>query len=217
MSLPLAQTFTAGDTDYVAKLQTLSTGVDSLYSSFQASLAGGSFGDTSASSNSVAAGSKTFTVSSGKSFLPGMPLMIARTSAPSTTYMYGLVTSYSGTTLIVSVSTILGSGTYTDWTISLVGLPGGILPSTAKTTSFTAVAGNCYIIDGNSIVVTLPTTASLGDTITFVAGNSTFTGFSVGRNGLKIMGLAEDMTVDITFFPFTLRYYDATNGWRFAK
>jgi len=38
--------------------------------------------------------------------------------------MEGTVTSYIGTTLIVNVTSTLGSGTYASWSISLSGAPG---------------------------------------------------------------------------------------------
>lgn len=74
--------------------------------------------DTSASSVAIGTGAKTFTVTAGKSFVPGMFLVIADTAAPSTNSMYGQITSYSGTTLVVNVLSVLGSGTKTAWTIS---------------------------------------------------------------------------------------------------
>ena len=74
--------------------------------------------DTSASSVAIGTGAKTFTVSAGKSFLGGMFLVIADTAAPSNNYMVGEVTSYSGTSLVMNVTSIKGSGTKTAWTIS---------------------------------------------------------------------------------------------------
>lgn len=74
--------------------------------------------DSSATSNSIATGAKTFTVTAGKSFQPGMFLVIADTAAPSTNWMYGQVTSYGGTALVMSITVIGGSGTKTAWTIS---------------------------------------------------------------------------------------------------
>lgn len=79
---------------------------------------------TSVSSVLIATGSKSFTVSAGKSFQPGMYLVIAATASPSTNSMFGQVTSYSGTTLIVNVGVIQGSGTFAAWTIS-PGSPSG--------------------------------------------------------------------------------------------
>lgn len=74
--------------------------------------------DTSTSSVLIGTGAKTFTVTAGKSFQGGMWLVIADTAAPSTNSMMGQVTSYSGTTLVMNITSVIGSGTKTAWTIS---------------------------------------------------------------------------------------------------
>lgn len=74
--------------------------------------------DASTTSNAIGTGAKTFTVTAGKSFQPGMYLMIADTAAPSTNWMCGQVTSYSATTLVMNIVLTGGSGTKTAWTIS---------------------------------------------------------------------------------------------------
>lgn len=83
--------------------------------------------DTSASSVAIGTGSKSFTVSAGKSFQGGQYLVIADTAAPSTNYMVGQVTSYSGTSLVMNILTTGGGGTKSGWTISqsAVGIAGG--------------------------------------------------------------------------------------------
>jgi len=74
--------------------------------------------DTSASSITIGTGAKTFTVTAGKSFLPGMSLKIARTSSPSN-WMHGDVTTYSTDQLVMNITSIYGSGgPFTDWTIT---------------------------------------------------------------------------------------------------
>ena len=73
-----------------------------------------SWSTTSSTSNTIAIGAHTFTVSS--SVLPtftGQAVMMTS----GINFMIGTVTSYIGTTLIVNVSTIIGSGTYTSWVI----------------------------------------------------------------------------------------------------
>lgn len=77
---------------------------------------------TSTTSLTVSTGSKSLTIQTGKSFVAGGDIKIARTSAPGTTFMVGEVTSYdSGTgALVVSVATATGSGTHTDWSVSLI-------------------------------------------------------------------------------------------------
>lgn len=74
--------------------------------------------DVSVSSVAIGLGAKTFTVTAAKSFLPGMYLVIADDAAPSTNSMIGQITSYSGTTLIMNITAINGSGTKSAWTIS---------------------------------------------------------------------------------------------------
>lgn len=74
--------------------------------------------DVSVTSNSISKTEKTFTVTPGKSFQKGMYLVIADTTAPSTNSMFGQVTSYEETALVISILSISGSGTYANWTIS---------------------------------------------------------------------------------------------------
>ena len=73
----------------------------------------------STTSLTIGTGSQSLTVDASKSFLEGMYLQIARTSDPEN-WMHALVTSYTYATgaLEVEVDFILGSGTYTDWTIT---------------------------------------------------------------------------------------------------
>ena len=82
---------------------------------------------TSTTSNAVGTGSKTWTVTNSNSQIPafavGMPVRVARTSAPTTTYMQGEITAFTASTgsTTVNVSSSLGSGTHTDWTITIGG------------------------------------------------------------------------------------------------
>jgi hypothetical protein len=126
--------------------------------------------DTSATSNSIGTGSKTFTVTAGKSWVVGMWLLVADTADPATNYMVGAVTSYSSTALTINVSTTAGSGTKTAWTISQTSAGGATLAAntftglqtfaagadiaSAATIDLTAATGNTVVITG-----TTPTTA----------------------------------------------------------
>jgi hypothetical protein len=75
---------------------------------------------TSSTSNAIGTGAKTFTANTGKSWQPGMFIVIADAAAPSTNSMTAQVTSYnSGTgSLVVDVKSTLGSGTKSSWVIS---------------------------------------------------------------------------------------------------
>jgi len=76
---------------------------------------------TSTTSTTIGAGSKTLTTQTGKAFSVGQSVTVARTSDPANQRMGGVITAYnSGTGSITAlVSVVVGSGTYTDWTISL--------------------------------------------------------------------------------------------------
>lgn len=92
--------------------------------------------DTSVSSVLIGTGTKVFTVSAGKSFSAGQWLTISNTPAP-TNQMIGNVTSYSGTTLTVTVPTngVFGAGTLAAWSIALTAAP-----STQVSAAMTPVA-----------------------------------------------------------------------------
>lgn len=114
--------------------------------------------DTSTTSNSIGTGAKTFTVSTGKSYVGGMYVVIADTAAPTTNAMIAQVTSYSGSTLVVNVKYIIGSGTKTAWIISqsvpyaehIDGVPvGATTPSTGAFTTLSA-SGNIQANGGKT-------------------------------------------------------------------
>ncbi len=118
---------------------TLLNEFDALHTLFTAALAAMNTNDTrdtSTSSVLIGTGTKVFTVSAGKSFSPGQWLTISNTPAP-TNQMIGNVTSYSGTTLTVTVPTngVFGSGTLAAWTIALTAAP-----STQVSAAMTPVA-----------------------------------------------------------------------------
>lgn len=77
---------------------------------------------TSTTSLSIAnSASKTFTTQAGKYFSPGIYVLAVETANPTTHSMHGVITSYTGTQLVITTDAIVGTGTYADWTISLSG------------------------------------------------------------------------------------------------
>jgi hypothetical protein len=71
----------------------------------------------STSSVTIGAGSKTFTTQSGLNISAGQTLRVT-VLGNRTTYVAGLVTSYSGTTLTINAVTSEGTGTHKRWIIS---------------------------------------------------------------------------------------------------
>lgn len=82
---------------------------------------GAGYTATSISSNALGTGSKTFTTQTNLAYTSGARV---RLSHSSTEFMEGVVSSYSGTTLIFTSDYVIGTGTFTSWNINLAGDPG---------------------------------------------------------------------------------------------
>jgi hypothetical protein len=110
------------------------------------------------------------------------------------------------------VLTTNGSGALSFATVS-----GGAAWQAVQTSGFTAVAKRGYFCDTTSsaFTATLPVSATIGDFISFedYAGTFDTNNLTIGRNGHKIQGLAEDLIVNQERAGFTLVYVDATQGW----
>ena len=80
-----------------------------------------------------------------------------------------------------------------------------------------AVAGNGYFCNtsGGAFNLTLPTSASIGDFVSFVdyAGTFDTNNLTIARNGHKIQGATADLVVSTERAANTLVYVDATQGW----
>lgn len=84
---------------------------------------GVSFSTKSLTANTLGAGTKTWTVDAGESFVEGMPIYAVAQGDP-TKFMVGVCTAYAGTTLTVAVTQAVGSGSVSNWNISIGGVPG---------------------------------------------------------------------------------------------
>jgi hypothetical protein len=132
---------------------------------FTEDLGTGSTNSNSVTSNTIGTGSKSFTVDTGKAYFAGQSLTIARTSAP-TNRMFAVVDSYNSGTgaLVVTSQAFEGSGTFTDWTITL-GFNGvisdGQIPNSAKTDKIQPITAS---VAANALTITLnPTTLDFRD------------------------------------------------------
>jgi len=120
-------------THYVTTLQqTIIMAQSAAASAAAASAGAANLTGTSTTSVAVGTGSKSFTASTAKSWVAGGWVIVFRTSSVSN-YMLGRVTSYNSGTgaLVVDVTGTNGSGTYTDWTITVAG-PQGATGSVAS-------------------------------------------------------------------------------------
>jgi len=90
-------------------------------------------GLTSSTSNAVSTGSLTFITNLANNqtaFAVGERVRIAYTVTP-TNYVEGIITSFSGTTLVITSDAFGGSGTYTSWNIGVAGNVGATGPTGA--------------------------------------------------------------------------------------
>lgn len=110
---------------------------------------------TSTTSVSIGTGSKTFMTQSSKQYAAGQFISIS-SNASALNYMHGQVTSYSGTTLVVNVTDIGGSGTHADWNISVSGSQGPVGPGGGGSGTVTSVS--VASANGFSGTVSSPTT-----------------------------------------------------------
>jgi hypothetical protein len=88
-----------------------------------AGIAGTGYKATSTTSLSISTGSKTLTTQSGLAYSVGARVRISYVTN-SANYMDGQVSSYTATSMVVSVDAIGGSGTYANWNINVVGPQG---------------------------------------------------------------------------------------------
>lgn len=102
---------------------------------------------TSTTSRAMGTGSLTWTVAdSGLGYKPRDWVRI-EVSSDGTKYMLGQVTSYSGVTLTVNITKVVGSGTYSGWNFNLSAEPG------ANGTNGAGFAAPVTLTDGGTINV----------------------------------------------------------------
>jgi hypothetical protein len=86
--------------------------------------------------------------------------------------------------------------------------------TTTTSTSKTLVNGEECFVDTAAQTITLPASPSIGDNVTIFVGN--FTDTIIARNGANIMGLAENLTIDVANMTVNLVYINASTGWRIS-
>jgi hypothetical protein len=161
-------------------------------------VAGAGYGGASTTSLAIGTGAKTFTMdASGYAYVVGSRVRAASDASPTVNWMEGYVTSYSGTSLEITVDSIGGSGTLADWSFSIAGIvpdtlindmdgggysitnvlaDNGTITSSGALTD--AMSGTVQIVNsGSNVTLTMPNSLEVGWTCTFVqigAGQAIF-------------------------------------------
>ena len=84
--------------------------------------------------------------------------------------------------------------------------------SNNQTTSKTLGNREFVSVTSAGLTMTLPASPAAGNEVAIQVG--AFTNTIIGRNSQNIMGLAEDMTIDVENRTVNLVFTDATRGWR---
>jgi hypothetical protein len=74
------------------------------------------------------------------------------------------------------------------------------------------ISGLGYIVRANSITITLPSSRTDGDRISFIPNSTSINNYTIARNGVNIMGVAEDLIVD-RYAPFYLVWNNSDSSW----
>jgi hypothetical protein len=122
---------------------------------------------------------------------------------------------------IIVLGDVLAIGTPSDGTVNSAKLASGTTGlfawQSVQTTGFTAVAGRGYPCNTTSaaFTVTLPASATAGDTIKLLdyAGTFATNNITLGANGLKINGGTLNKMLTTAREAVTITYVDSTQGW----
>ena len=137
-------------------------------------------------------------------------------SDPMTTRGDIIIRSETGTTRLgigTDGQVLKSDGTDIAW--GEAGGAGGLDWNNVITENTTAAKDKGYLMNAsiNPVTLTLPASPTTGDVVGVALLDKTNT-VTVARNGLKIMGQEEDLTLDVNDVSFTLIYTGATQGWK---
>lgn len=167
---------------------------------------------SSSTANTPGAGSKTFTMETGRSFVTGMYVSITSSGATGNR-MSGFITSYNSSTgvLVVSVDSFTGSSERTDWVIGVAS------PVSDVRAFYTDISSNTDAVTFGryrytaSCDLTAPPSPTDGDWVDVINTSGTTTP-RILRNGQNINGFAENLNVDRNFAAFRI-VFRAGYGW----
>jgi hypothetical protein len=93
---------------------------------------------------------------------------------------------------------------------------GGGIKYVEKTSAFTAVKGEGYLINtGSAVTATLPASPAIGAECRFIdaTGGAASNNITIARNSEKIQGASANLTIATARAAIGLVYYNTTHGW----
>ena len=131
-----------------------------------------------------------------------------------TTISLGSNSEVTGSLIVTAgvTASLQGSASFATTASFALSSAGGLTAQTASVNT-TMVASKAYVVTGTASPVTmsLPASPSNGDLIKFANMDDRAT--LLARNGNNLMGLAEDMTLNVEQVSFDLVYVGPTVGW----
>lgn len=196
-----------------------------------ASTAAALFTGTSSTSFDIASSfaPTAFTTQSGKAWAAGLRLRFADRTHPDEDWFIATVLTYSGTTVTVIPSQVVGeykadySGSSNDWSITIqaTGYDQDWLAvyTAANLSSNTtiSVADRVYYCDTTSgaFTVTFPANPTLNTKIGIIdlSGKFATNNLTINPNGQKIMGLNENLIIQENWFSKVFIMHSSGKGW----
>lgn len=90
-----------------------------------------------------------------------------------------------------------------------------VLDTREINSSTTASASGIHYVAKSSLTLNLPSSPSVGEVIGFSNQSNSRT-CVLGRNGRRIMGLDENMVINVLYVPLKLQYSGSSMGWVFV-
>lgn len=84
---------------------------------------------------------------------------------------------------------------------------------TASSNGATVTNRTVYCVNSDNKTINLPASPSAGNEVVIINGGA-YTGTVVGRNGQRIMGLQENINLDLEYASVRFIYINSANGWR---
>jgi hypothetical protein len=171
----------------------------------------GSTGAGGGSGSSISNGTSNVTVAANANTTVGVAGTTIVTVASTGEYVTGIVSATGN----ITGNYFIGNGS------QLTGVSGGGFAWAIANSNITLSANNGYFVDttGGAKTMTLPASASIGDTVRIndLAGTFSSNNLTVARNGSNIQGVALDLVVSVDQSSFGLVYSNGTYGWKLLE